>query len=1073
MLSLYENPEVQSLYRLPARSNLLPFNSSEKASDYCARGPLATEFESEYVKSLDGKWDFMLYENPMQADSLDFEVLSQTQWQTITVPGTWTRQGYDKPHYTNVQMPFNLEPPFAPKKNPVGIYRLKVVIPKNWKDRRVVIHIGSAESCTSVIVNSQFVGLSKDTRLPCEFDITDFLLSETQGVDKEIQNEIIIKVIRYSDASYVEDQDQWWFGGIHRSVYLYSTENIYIEDIQALTYLKNFTTIPAKEIKTQLIGIVPLVITLGRLVNKNEKPIIKWQINKLSGSAYCGEVGNLIDKGELIGDYNYQKTSRQVRTEIAIKNPSLWSHETPSLYILTVSLFDNERHIESAACTIGFKDVRLENRELHINGKAVLIKGVNRHEHDEYTGKTLSTKKMLRDIELLKQYNFNAVRTCHYPNDERWYELCDRFGILLMDEANIENHAFYDQLSRSDLWTNAYMQRLQRMVRRDKNHASIFCWSLGNESGDGPNHCAMNGWLRRFDTTRLIQYEGAVRAEWTQSEFSLDTLARGKGLTDFISPMYPTIDLITEYAKKREDYRPIIMCEFSHAMGNSNGSLCDYWHAIEQTHGLQGGFIWDWIDQGLASTGTKNWKYGGDFGDTPTDYDFCLNGLLFPDQTPKPAMQECKKLFAPVKVSVLHVKQGVFEVTNCQDFTNLNLFKLTWQLLSNGKKIAAGTEKLAAVAPGKKVEVKIPYSEKLAKWYFECNAKLQNPGELVVHIDVVYQKDHLCCKKGSVCGWTECVVEKGFSDSFAAAFADQNTQVKLRPTAIPCETVNLVVAGSKPQLFRAPTENEYIKALRGQEENPLFDFYFANKPAPSWIDADIQHLGEENMQFSADKGQLVLQSDLYTGPNAKEHKLLGKFVRRVSSFVAPGKKAGTVWNIEFNLTQELSEYPRVGITAQLSSIFDKISWYGRGPQECYSDRCEGAALARYTSMVDELGVPYIVPQENGNRCDVRSLILYPKEGSKMSDGKPAVPLHIEGDVPFDFSYCKHTASDLWKQTHTCDLTDLSQCCDDANGIYILNIDIAQRGVGTGSCGPDTLEQYRVRPGVYHLQLRMW
>lgn len=1098
-----ENPEIQSLHRLPARSNILPFNTVERATNYCAQGPvardlknkkIATQDESEYVKNLDGQWDFILCENIQQADAIDFSTISETKWHKINVPGTWTRQGYDKPHYTNVQMPHNCEPPYSPEKNPVGVYRLMVKIPENWEKRRVVLHIGSAESCTTVSVNNKFVGMSKDSRLPFEFDITDFVADNLDNANTTSNNsdvEILIKVARYSDGSYVEDQDQWWLGGIHRSVYLYSTEIDYIEDVQALTYIQNDKVINQtdKSKNSNHEGVVPLVITLGSIaknsVANNKTPRIVWKINKLEGTPFCGQVGKLIQEGELVGDYEYVKTSRQVRTEIIIKKPELWSFENPSLYILTVSMFDNERHVESTACTIGFKSVCLENRELLLNGKAVLIKGVNRHEHNENTGKTLSTAEMLHDIQLLKQYNFNAVRTCHYPDDERWYELCDRFGILLMDEANIENHAFYDQITRSDAWTNAYMQRIQRMVRRDKNHASIFCWSLGNESGDGPNHCAMNGWLRRFDTTRLVQYEGAVRPEWTQGPFTLDSLARGKGLTDFISPMYPTIDLIKEYANTREDYRPIIMCEYSHAMGNANGSLADYWHAIETTHGLQGGFIWDWIDQGFAATvtekeatitspiGTKYWKYGGDFGDTPTDYDFCLNGLLFPDQTPKPAMEECKKLFSPVKITMLHVKQGLCEVENCQYYSNLNVFKLKWQLLSNGKKIATGTKNLPSITPSEVAEIKIPYAEKLAKWYFDCNAKLQNPGELVLHIDIVYKKDTSWCKKGSICTWDESVVEPGLPDSFAAAFADPYRNVTLKPTDIPCETVNLIVAGSKPQLFRAPTENEFIKALQNQRNNDLFAFYFVEKPALEWFDADISGVTEENMQFSADKGQLVLQSDLYTGSNAKEHKLLGRFARRVSSFVAPGKKAGTVWNIEFNLNEKISEYPRIGITSQISSIYDTVSWYGRGFQECYNDRKEGAALGLYSARADELEVPYIVPQENGNRCDVRSLTLYPKKGSLMSDGTPAVPVHIEGDVPFNFSYSKYTASDLWKSTHTINLTDLSKCCDDSAGVYILNIDIAQRGVGTGACGPDTLEQYRVRPGVYHLQLRMW
>ncbi|HZK19926.1 MAG TPA: glycoside hydrolase family 2 TIM barrel-domain containing protein [Treponemataceae bacterium] len=1076
-INFYENTETQSIHRLAARSNLLPFSSAEKAAEYCVAGPLgrlidtnadcfSTESGSDYVKTLDGEWNFLLFDNPQHVQTIDFTQIDSNEWNKIKVPGAWARQGYDEVQCTNGQMPHDCIPPKVPENNPVGVYRRTISLSTTWKQRRIVLHIGSAASCTTVLVNGTFVGMSKDSALPCEFDITPYITKDT--------NEIIIQVAKYSDGSYLEDQSQWWLGGIHRSVYLYSTEHTYIKDVQALTYLKNVNSDDNKK----PLGIVPLVVKFGCTQGYEDTPVrIGWKINTLQGSSSCPVLGTLIDEGELEGSCNYAQTSRQIRTQIKIKNPNLWNHERPSLYVLTISMFSDDHHIESTACTFGFKDVCLKNREFCINGKAVLIKGVNRHEHNEHTGKTLTTKQMLRDITLLKQYNFNAVRTSHYPNDERWYELCDRFGILVMDEANIENRAFYDQFTRSTVWTNAYMQRLQRMVMRDKNHACIFCWSLGNESGDGSNHSAMNAWLRRFDTTRLVQYEGAVRGEWAQGEYSQETLARGKGLTDIISPMYPNIELITEYAKKQNDYRPIIMSSFSHAMGNSNGSLSDYWHAIENTHGLHGGFIGNWIEQGFVSSDSesccKQWKYGKKFGKTPINFDFCLNGLLFPDQTPKPAMEECKKLFAPIKISVLHEKQGVFEVQNCQAFTSLNVFKLKWQLLSNGKKIATGTKNLPAIGAGKKTDVKIPYSEKLAKWYFDCNARLQNPGELVVHIDVVYKKDIHLCKKDSICTWSEFVVEKGFPDSFAAAFSDQNGRVKLKETDMPFETVNLVVAGSKPQLFRAPLENECIKFFRGQEENPLVNFCCANKIATSWITADVQNITEENMHFGADKGQMVLQSDLYTGVNAKERKMIGRFVRRVSSFVAPGKKAGTVWNIEFCLNEELSEYPRVGITAQMNAIYDTVSWYGRGPHECYSDRCAGAALGSYTKKADALEVPYIVPQDNANRCDVRSLVLHPKKGSNLSDGTPAHPLHIEADVPFNFSYSKYTASDLWESTHINELTDLSTMTNGVDGYYILNIDIAQRGVGTGACGPDTLEAYRIRPGVYHIQLRMW
>jgi len=686
MKRIWENPEIQEIDRLPMRSPLIPFASPEKAAAGCAAGPEACPVpDSPFYRSLDGKWKFTLADTPTadETGALDgwhSPGYNTAAWNDITVPGTWTLQGYDYPHYTNVQMPFDVLPPNVPEKNPTGLYRLAADIPAAWKNRRIVLHIGSAESCTIVYVNGTEAGVSKDTRLPCEFDITPYLVWNGSTCSAVIA----LKVVRYSDASFVEDQDQWWFGGIHRSVYLYSTEQQYIADVQALTRVE--TGQNGKQT-----GIVPLVVTLGyadrgletRVVQQQAERMrctVQYAVYELDGTPRNGVPGKLAASGEAPGSYDYRMTLSEIRTDIRIPAARLWSDEQPSLYVLCVSLCEcgkdggAGRVIESTACTIGFKTVGITDRELRINGKMIYIHGVNRHEHSEFHGKTLTTEAMVQDIRLLKSYNFNAVRTCHYPDDERWYDLCDRYGIYLLDEANIENHAFYDCLARSDAWSYAYMTRVQRMVRRDKNHASVFGWSLGNESGDGQNHCACAAWVRRTDSTRIVHYEGAVRPEIGQGAYTLDSLARGKGVTDLVSPMYPDIPLIVDYAETRQDERPLIMCEYSHAMGNANGSLADYWQEIESHHGLQGGFIWDWIDQGIAAElpagahgspkGGKYWKYGGDFGDEPNDHDFCINGLTFPDQTPKPAMEECRYLFAPVRLHAVHAQQGEFEVEN-------------------------------------------------------------------------------------------------------------------------------------------------------------------------------------------------------------------------------------------------------------------------------------------------------------------------------------------------------------------------------------------------------------------------
>ncbi|MDR1232261.1 MAG: DUF4981 domain-containing protein [Spirochaetaceae bacterium] len=804
----WENPEIQGLNRLPMRSPLLPFDSEAAALAHAVAGP---EFQnpanSPFYLGLDGEWSFKLLNSPMEnnhpqdghspSDAPGLErppewvkpAYAAGGWDAIRVPGTWSLQGYDKPHYTNVQMPFDLVPPRAPEHNPTGLYRRTFALPSSWNGRRVVLHVGSAESCCLVYVNGAFAGAGKDTRLPQEYDITAFLTENRNRPDRMPGlNTVCLKVVRYSDASYIEDQDQWWFGGIHRSVFLYSTEDCYIGDIKAL---------PGKvegdgENRR---GILDLRITLGGNVpqgrntgnaavlaeapgaesvagaqSERETPFtIRYSLYPLvlpkngdEAARFAARIAadaKAIVSGELTLACNYRLNTNTVATTLMVDRPAVWSHESPALYILAVSLFRDGRHIESTAFTTGFRNIQIANRELLINGKPVLIKGANRHEHDDKTGKTLSVETMMRDIMLLKQHNFNAVRTCHYPNDENWYELCDRYGIYLTDEANIEHHCFYDQLSRDSAWSFAYISRVQRMAERDKNHPSVIVWSLGNESGDGPNHNLTSAWLRAYDSGRPVHYEGAVRPEAGPDGYTLDSLCRGRNITDIIGPMYPAISLIAAFAARRDDDRPLIMCEYSHAMGNSNGSLADYWTAIETHHGLQGGYIWDWIDQGLeahtegpGSARKKYWKYGGDFGDEPSDYDFCLNGLLFPDRSPKPALAECKQLFSPVRLKPLPGTPYRFTVENRFDFTSLGAVELRWELGTEHETLCRGTETLPDLPPHTSGEIRIPVPDPVRN--------SEHRGTLYFHGDICLKSASPWAEAGFAIGQTEWIIRE-------------------------------------------------------------------------------------------------------------------------------------------------------------------------------------------------------------------------------------------------------------------------------------------------------------------------
>ncbi|MCR4940730.1 MAG: DUF4981 domain-containing protein [Treponemataceae bacterium] len=1057
MEHIWEMPEIQALHRLPSRSPLLPWTDSEKAAVDCAAGPEHRDLSKNiFYKSLDGKWRFRLLSRPEEVESNPeirdwiHSSFDDEKWDDIIVPGTWTRQGYDKPHYTNVQMPFENIPPKVPSENPTGLYRLAFSIPEGWDGRRVVLHIGSAESVCLVWVNGRAVGVFKDTRLPSEFDITDFLLEPGSGGS----NIIALMVVRYSDASFVEDQDQWWFGGIHRSVYLYSTENMWIEDVEAVPDLVSRDGVSEDESACDgsaegacgmgaaagesFCAELPLKIRMGieEEFPGDKKCSVSWKLYPVENSEDMTNSSLLppVAEGSEELACNIRKNLNEIRTKIKVENPRIWSHESPDRYVLALELHEESaegRLLEAVAFCTAFRSVRIKERQLLINDKLVYIKGANRHEHDEVTGKTIKTEAMVKDIRLLKEHNFNAVRTCHYPDDERWYELCDKYGIYLVDEANIENHYYYDGLCRSEMYSYAYMIRIQRMVRRDKNHPSIIMWSLGNESGHGWNQEMMYAWCHSFDKTRPVHYEGGTRKEYTQSGYSLESLARGRNVTDIVCPMYPDIPLVKEWAEKAAqagEKRPFIMCEYSHAMGNSNGSLSDYWDLIRSHDGLQGGFIWDWIDQGLEAfddKGVKYWKYGGDFGDSPTDKDFCLNGLLLPDQTPKPVMKECFKVFQPVELTGIDKEKGSVTVENRFDFTSLDCLDLVWRLEEDGLPFAEGKLTLPAAEAGASIEVELPFVQAL-----EERCRIACHGEIVLHVDFLYNKQFGLLQAGSSAGWSEFVLRQATkwtspvgsdaSGLLAAALCEKK-RGELEESVFCSPLV--------PSVFRCPTENDSQKTMPHD-----------NRIGRSWVETFMD-------KTSWDSESSVISA------GGKE---IGTCSAKWSLGADDAGRNILELDAEFVLGDSVAEYPKIGFTTRISSSYDTVRWYGKGGHESYNDRCAGSPLGCYSSSLHDMETPYIVPQENGNRYGVRWLEL---SGAKTS-------LRIEADRPFSFSVMHHEASDLWKCFHTNELTDTTE-----QGYYILNLDIAQRGVGTATCGPDTLEQYRIRPGNYKAKFR--
>ncbi len=940
-------PELIQVNRLPMRATLFPFPDADSACTY-------NRENTPWVQSLGGDWDFHLAPRPeaVPADFTGENFTPNDDWAKIPVPSNWTMHGYDRPHYTNVQMPFPHEPPLVPEDNPTGCYRTSFEIPNEWENRRTVLHFGGAESVLYVWINGVALGISKDTRLPSEFDISDF-------VRFGAPNTLAVVCVKWSDATFLEDQDQWWMGGLYREVFLYSTPKTWIEDVFAVASLDD-------DFRD---GTLKITAQMG-FGTQSEKD---WQFEAQLFDAQ----GNAVFEAPLRqsvntqGGYTYNRY--QGVFDQKIEAPQRWNHETPHLYTVVVSLIAPDgQAVDFTSCRVGFRRVEMGDRELLINGKAVLIKGVNRHEWDETTGKVISRESMIRDIKLMKQHNFNAVRTSHYPNDALWYDLCDEYGLYLVDEADIETHAFMNSLCNDTRYASAWLERGIRMVERDKNHPSIILWSLGNESGYGAHHDALAGWIRHRDPSRPIHYENAG---WGWDK--LDDKIPGKPATDLLCPMYSTLENIIRYAEKAgaPDRRPLILCEYSHAMGNSNGSLSDYWHAFENYHGLQGGFIWEWLDHGiridqnanfpslLASRSSETfYAYGGDFGDTPNDLNFVCDGLVWPDRAPHPAMSECKKLQQPIAARA-DSENGAIEITNKSDWNNARWLSARWVLEMDGE----------LFDQGELPELDIEAGQTRA-FPFDFAVPARNC-DLIVRLHFTAREATAWCEAGFEIGWEELVLVTVGSvvDVSATKIAPQRSVETLSVSAGPlsasvsrqCGALSslqfknqeLLSAPLQLQIFRGPTDNDGIKGWSGQ----------GNKPLGRWLAAGYDQIEITSEKAFVDGQTIVLTSraSCKANENAIGH------TQRISLLEDGSLRCEN----RFVVAEGVADLPRLGVSFALVEGFETLEWLGRGPLENYCDRKAAAYLSRFHSTVKEQYVPYIVPQEHGNHTDVREMRL--------------------------------------------------------------------------------------------------
>jgi beta-galactosidase len=951
--------------------------------------------KSEYYKSLNGTWKFNYVAK--HADRFkDFyrTDLNDANWANISVPSNWELKGFGIPIYTNITYPHPRTPPLIGADNPVGTYRRNFSVPANWKDSEVLLHFGSITGCAFVYVNGKKVGMTKASKTPAEFNITPFL--------KEGENKLAVQVFRWHDGSYLEDQDFWRLSGIERDVYVYALPKTSIWDF----FLKGDLDASYKD------GLFSADVDVRKFVGSQAKAAsLLVTLKDKDGHSVFSQKQSLPSSADSIQTIKFSGT---------VKNPLKWNAEQPNLYNCTITLIDTKgKTLGMTGAKIGFRKVEIKNAQLLINGVATYVHGVNRHEHDDVTGHVTSRELMLKDIRLMKELNINAVRLSHYPNDPLWYKLCDEYGLYLVDEANIETHGmgaeFQGRLDKSKHpaylpeWAAAHVDRTVRMVERDKNHASIIIWSLGNECGNGPVFHDNYKWIKSRDNTRVVQFEQAGE-DWN---------------TDIVCPMYPRINDMQKYAADTSKKRPFIMCEYAHAMGNSNGNFKEYWDIIRGSKRMQGGFIWDWVDQGIKTTdanGKTFWAYGGDLGgfNLQNDENGVADGIISSDRTPDPGAYEIKKIYQNILFSSEDISRGSLIVENGFDFSNLSAYTFKWELLINGRKTKEGTFALN-LAPHSKQTVKLNVPQfKLAAGsevlmnvyaYTKNEAPMLPAGFEVAKEQFSYAGNYFATNNPS--GSLK-VSQEGDKLSFNAGKISGEFDVKSgRFTKYSRGTAMSSFRFPEPYFWRAPTDNDFGNQMPSR--------------LGVWRSAhEAKVLKNVDVAKQTDSG-------LYIRVN---YALSNIDVPYTVSYLIRNDGAIKVTASMDLAGRDLPELPRFGMRTMLSGSLDNLNYYGRGPYENYTDRHDAAFIGLYSDRVEnQYYKGYIRPQESGNKTDVRWLSLTDDAGAGF---------RIDGVQPIAFTAINHSTEDLdpglsKKQQHPTDLPP-------RNNVF-LTIDWKQRGVG--------------------------
>ncbi len=1020
----WENQHVIEINKEAPHATLIPYSSKSAAQKL-------DRTASKWRQSLNGNWKFHWAKDPdnrpVDFYKPDFDV---SGWDNITVPSNWQIEGFGVPLYVNTRYPFQKNPPHVmgtpPKdytaykhRNPVGSYRTTFQVPARWKNREISIVFDGVNSAFYLWVNGQKVGYSQGSRTPAEFNITSYL--------QDGENTLAAEVYRHSDGAYLECQDFWRLSGIYRNVYLQAAPKLHIQDFFVNTDLDADYKDATFRVDAQVINYA---------ADAADAPTLEVE---LIDKAQTG----LFAKKEVLKAAATPKTEtiaagKQVSYTFSadVVNPKKWSAEAPNLYTLVLSLKNEKgKIIEAVSCNVGFRTSEIKGGQLLVNGKPIYIKGVNRHEHDPDTGHVISRESMLQDILLMKQNNVNTVRTCHYPDIPKWYDLCDEYGLYIIDEANIESHGMgygKESLAKDPSWKEAHLARTRAMVERDKNHPCVIIWSLGNEAGDGINFEATSAWIKQRDPSRPVHWEQA----------------RLRPHTDIYCPMYSRIHSISNYAKKDQD-RPLILCEYAHAMGNSLGNLTGYWEAIEKYKHLQGGCIWDWVDQGLRKKDDKGrefWAYGGDYGDKPNDANFCCNGIVQPDRKPNPHMYEMKKVYQNIKVHADDLAAGKVKIQNKYYFIPTDFVEARWELTEDGIVVQKGSLGTVSVAPQTTQDVTIPFKKPTALPGSEYHLKV----EFVLNADTPWGK------KGHGMAWDQFELPFKAEKAAPVMALDTMDNLKLQESGdmITITGSDFVVtfdkaAGAlsgwtyqdtalmasplKPNFWRPPTDNDRGNGMPNR--------------CKIWKDAAAKAKinNVEAKQVKPQAVQVTIDMELA----AKNSTL-----KTVYTIYGSGD---VLVDNTFKADKDLPEIMRIGMQMEMPGEFSTMHWFGRGPQESYSDRKSGYAVGIYQENVYKPEHIYVEPQETGNKSDTRWAAW------TNSDG---IGLIAIGQPQINASAWPWSMKNLENALHINEL--------EARRTITVNIDYAQTGLGgDDSWGARPHKQFTLWPNQqYQWQVRL-